>query len=74
MVDPVSTYPNWIGINLVFGGAEGVKWLIRFPYALPALLSGVFMTFIGLVVFLTVKETQASWKGRPDTGFDFFHS
>jgi len=61
LADPVATYAHLFEVNSAFGGATGTKWLTKFPYALPALLSAFSMLFIGMVVFLIIEEV-----GVPD--------
>ncbi|RFU33842.1 hypothetical protein B7463_g2521, partial [Scytalidium lignicola] len=68
LADPVMTYPYLFGTNSVFGDSKGTKWLTKFPYALPALLSGFSMLLMCLVVFLLIEETLESRKNQPDSG------
>lgn len=60
LADPVATYPYLFEVNSVSRGATGANWLMRFPYALPALLSALSMFFVGTLVFLIIEEVGAS--------------
>lgn len=55
--DPVGNYPNLFG---------GIRWLEKFPYSPPNLLSAMFLWFAVLAVFFGLEEvsTQASLQGR----------
>jgi len=49
MSDPAGTYPS------IFGG---IKWLERFPYSPPNLLSAIFLMSAALTVFLGLEEVS----------------
>jgi hypothetical protein len=68
LADPVGSYPSIFGPGSVFGGKDGVQWMIKSPYALPNLLSAVFLFIatLGVVVFL--EETSELCKDKPDPG------
>lgn len=53
--DPVHTFPNTFGPGSRLGGSEGVSWMLRFPYALPNLVTG---TFLFLSIFLVVFSLE----------------
>jgi len=49
--DPASNYPNLFG---------GIQWMEKFPYALPNLLSAIFLGSAALVVFFGLQEVARS--------------
>ena len=50
--EPVTSYPRIFGEHSLFGGKNGVWWLEHWPYALPNLLSAIFLfTAAALVIF-----------------------
>ena len=49
MSDPAGTYPS------IFGG---IKWLEKFPYSPPNLLSAIFLMSAVLTVFLGLEEVS----------------
>ena len=58
LADPVANYPRLFGDNSFFGGTGGVSWMKRWPYALPNLLSAIFL-FSGFVgVFVGLEEVR----------------
>jgi len=65
---PVETFPSLFGKDSVFGGADGVYWMRKYPYALPNLVfAGVFVFSISLVIF-GLEEThmdRREWPDRP---------
>ncbi|KAH8805153.1 putative MFS transporter [Xylogone sp. PMI_703] len=72
LADPVMTYPYLFGANSLFGDGAWMKWLTKYPYALPALLSGFSMLSMCLVVFLLIEETLQSRKNLPDPGLQLY--
>jgi len=56
--DPVGSYPRIFGANSLFGGQEGVWWLKHWPYALPNLLSAVFLLSSAIGVILGLEEVR----------------
>ncbi|KAI1913367.1 hypothetical protein LOZ12_005024 [Ophidiomyces ophidiicola] len=58
LADPIKTYPGIFGPGTLLGGKEGIWWMEKWPYALPNLVSAMFM-FIALVaVFLGLDEVS----------------
>lgn len=57
LVDPVSSFPKFFGPHSVFGGPDGVQWMIRHPYALTNLMSGALQFICAGFVFLYLRET-----------------
>lgn len=49
LADPAGSYPN------VFGG---IKWLEKYPYAAPNLLSAIFLTSACLAVIFALEEVS----------------
>lgn len=64
--DPVHTYPGVFGPGSRLGGEHGVAWMSRFPYALPNLLSAVFLVLSAALVLLGLEETHEDRRERPD--------
>lgn len=54
--DPVASYPSVFGHNSVIGGKEGVWWLQHWPYALPNLMSAVFLFISATGVVFGLEE------------------
>ena len=53
--DPAGNYPN------VFGG---IAWMEKFPYALPNIISAVFLTCAAIAVFFILEEVSTSLEVR----------
>ncbi|KAL4970572.1 ASST-domain-containing protein [Aspergillus stella-maris] len=66
--DPVRAYPTLFGPNSSFGGANGVQWLMHYPYALPMLANCFFLTFCACCVAIGLEETLHACKGKPGLG------
>ena len=56
--DPVGNYPKIFGNDSVLGGSEGVWWMRHWPYALPNLLSAVFLFVSASGVILGLEEVR----------------
>ena len=56
LADPVKAYPRLFGPDSSFGGADGVQWLVRYPYALPMLANCIFLTFAAVCVAIGLEE------------------
>jgi MFS family permease len=54
--DPVNSYPWLFGPGSFFGGQDGVWWMKNWPYALPNLVSAIFLTISFTAVFLGLDE------------------
>jgi hypothetical protein len=68
LADPVKSYPALFGAHSVFGGQHGVQWMTTWPYALPNLISAVFLLFSALAVLFFLEETSELRKDLPDRG------
>ncbi|ESZ98459.1 hypothetical protein SBOR_1121 [Sclerotinia borealis F-4128] len=71
LADPAGNYPS------IFGG---VKWLEKYPYAPPNLLSAVFLASACLAVIFALEETHEMYAHKEDWGIKtgraikhFFH-
>jgi hypothetical protein len=71
LADPVGSYPSVFGPNSVLGGKDGVYWMKKWPYALPNLVSAIFLVCSVLAVFLGLKETHEALWQQPDHGLRF---
>ena len=54
--DPVRSYPSVFGEDSLFGGKHGVTWMKRWPYALPNLISAVFLFSSAMTVVFGLEE------------------
>ncbi|KAG9187325.1 hypothetical protein G6011_05196 [Alternaria panax] len=68
LADPVASYPSLFGPNSKIGGKEGVQWMKQYPYALPNLISAIFLCLSSFAVLLFLEETSELCKNRPDPG------
>ncbi|OAF99894.1 MFS general substrate transporter, partial [Paraphaeosphaeria sporulosa] len=68
LADPVGSYPSIFGPGSLFGGEKGVQWMIKSPYALPNLISAVFLFMAALSIVLFLEETSELCKDKPDFG------
>ena len=66
LADPVKSFPGVFGDNSLLGGKDGVGWLKNFPYALPNLVSAIFITGSALSVILGLDETHRAFRNKPD--------
>lgn len=64
--DPAHSYPGVFGPGSWLGGKNGVGWMARFPYALPNLLSAVFLLLSAALVLLGLEETHEDRRDRRD--------
>jgi len=60
LADPVTAYPGLFGKNSFFGGENGVQWMTKYPYALPNVVSAIFLISSALVVILGLEEVGNS--------------
>jgi MFS family permease len=56
LADPAGNFPGVFGPGSVFGGKDGVWWMQHWPYALPNLVSAVFISMSLAAVFLGLEE------------------
>lgn len=63
LADLVRSYPALFGPNSSFGGANGVQWLERYPYALPMLANAVFLSFAAFCVGIGLEEVRLITNG-----------
>ncbi|PVI02812.1 MFS general substrate transporter [Periconia macrospinosa] len=68
LADPVGSYPSIFGPGSLLGGKDGVKWMMKWPYALPNLLSAVFLFVATLTIVLFLEETSELAKHKYDPG------
>ncbi|KAH8700222.1 putative MFS multidrug transporter [Talaromyces proteolyticus] len=68
LADPISNFPGLFGPGSVFGGKNGVWWMQQWPYALPNLISAIFIIMSLTAVFLGLNETHEIARYRPDWG------
>ncbi|KAL4928848.1 uncharacterized protein BDV17DRAFT_281684 [Aspergillus undulatus] len=68
LADPRRNYPGLFGPGSVFGGEGGVYWMERWPFALPNLISAVFIFLSWSAVFLGLDETHEVARYRSDWG------
>ncbi|KAF2201180.1 MFS general substrate transporter [Delitschia confertaspora ATCC 74209] len=71
LADPVKNI-QWLfgpkGILNVAGNFEGVAWMLKYPYALPALFNGITLGIVLLFAFLGLKESLPAKEDRFDPG------
>ncbi|KIX06595.1 uncharacterized protein Z518_04571 [Rhinocladiella mackenziei CBS 650.93] len=68
LADPISSFPHIFGPGSLLGGKDGVKWMSSFPYALPNVVSAVFILVSALCVVLGLDETHPALRNNPDHG------
>ncbi|KAF2641048.1 MFS general substrate transporter [Massarina eburnea CBS 473.64] len=68
LADPVGSYPSIFGPGSFIGGKNGVQWMMKWPYALPNLLSAVFLFLATMSIVLFLEETSELCKDKPDPG------
>lgn len=56
------------GANSTFGGKDGVQWMIDYPYALPNVISAVFLTSSLLLCWTCLQETHSDLCNQYDAG------
>lgn len=71
LADPVSSYPALFGDHSTFGGEHGVWWMERWPYALPNLVSAIFLICSATALFLGLEESLEALRDKPDMGIRF---
>ena len=68
LADPAGTYPNVFGPSSAFGGKNGVRWMMSWPYLAPNLASAIIVFMSLMLIFLGLDETLDGVKDRPDPG------
>lgn len=58
LADPVNSFPSLFGPGSALGGQDGVWWMQRWPYALPNVLSAIFIFMSVIAVFLGLDEVS----------------
>ena len=66
--DPFNSYPALFGPGSFLGGSDGVWWMKQYPYALPNLVSAMFLCISTTAVFLGLEETHEVLRYRPNRG------
>ncbi|KAH8819355.1 major facilitator superfamily domain-containing protein [Xylogone sp. PMI_703] len=64
--DPISHYNGLFGPGSLIGGKSGVEWMIKYPFALPNLLSTSLILLSGLCNMIFLKETLKLEWSRTD--------
>ncbi|PWY93488.1 hypothetical protein BO94DRAFT_554249 [Aspergillus sclerotioniger CBS 115572] len=68
LADPLKSYPHLFGPGTLLGGDTGVGWMRKWPFALPNLLSAIFIFFSLVAVFFGLDETHEVARYRSDWG------
>ncbi|RMJ26520.1 MFS multidrug transporter [Aspergillus sp. HF37] len=68
LADPVKNFPRILGPGSLLGGKDGVWWMRHWPYALPNVLSAIFIFASLLAVFFGLDETHDVARYRADWG------
>ncbi|KAF1349617.1 major facilitator superfamily domain-containing protein, partial [Delphinella strobiligena] len=63
LTDPIMAYPQLFGPNSTFGGADGVKWMEKYPYALPNLLPTLLLLAEAVLCIFFLDETLKGFRG-----------
>ncbi|KAF1807985.1 MFS general substrate transporter [Eremomyces bilateralis CBS 781.70] len=71
LADPINSYPQLFGPNSRFGGTDGVGWMRTWPYALPNIVSAMFLFTAVLCVILGLEETHEVRRQKRDRGLHF---
>jgi hypothetical protein len=64
----VGSYPGVFGSDSLLGGRDGVWWMRHWPYALPNLVSAMFLLSAATLLFLGLEETHEVLRYQPDRG------
>lgn len=68
LADPITSFPGIFGPDSLMGGKTGVSWMQKWPYALPNLVSTVFIFISATGVILGLDETHHIMRYKPDYG------
>lgn len=58
--DPVSNYKHVFGPGSILGGGTGIRWMIKYPFALANILSAGFIVSVSVFVVYQLKEASFS--------------
>lgn len=56
LADPISNYPSTFGPGSWLGGADGVSWMVKWPFALPNLVTAGFILCSAIAISLGLEE------------------
>jgi hypothetical protein len=56
LAEPVTSFPGIFGPGSFLGGKDGVWWMRHWPYALPNLVSAVFILSAWAGIFFGLEE------------------
>ncbi|RHZ60115.1 putative MFS multidrug transporter [Aspergillus thermomutatus] len=68
LADPINSYPHLFGPGSFLGGKDGVWWMERWPFALPNVLSAIFIFAAFLALLFGLDETHEIAQYRSDWG------
>jgi hypothetical protein len=68
LADPIQNFPGVFGPGSLIGGNDGVGWMTAFPYALPNVVSAVFILSATILLILGLDETHPALKDQRDHG------
>ncbi|KAJ6259772.1 Major facilitator superfamily multidrug transporter [Drechslerella dactyloides] len=60
LANPIESHPDIFGPGSWLGGEHGVGWMKKYPYALPQLVSAVFLCLSCLLATFGLEETNPS--------------
>ncbi|KAK6536174.1 hypothetical protein TWF281_000420 [Arthrobotrys megalospora] len=60
LANPIEAHPGIFGPGSWLGGKDGVGWMKEYPYALPNIVSAVFLCFSFLLATFGLEETNPS--------------
>lgn len=60
LADPINSYPQLFGPGSFFGGKDGVWWMNRWPFALPNILSAIYIFSAFLAILFGLDEVGRS--------------
>lgn len=64
LADPINSYPQLFGPGSFLGGKDGVWWMKRWPFALPNILSAIYIFSAFLAILFGLDEVglvHISW-------------
>ncbi|KAJ9245303.1 hypothetical protein DTO280E4_3528 [Paecilomyces variotii] len=68
LADPVKRYGSLLGPGSLLGGKDGVWWMQHWPYALPNVVSAIFIFASFLAILLGLDETHEVARYKTDPG------